>query len=121
MRRWVYSPHSGGVRIPPAVQQRTEQRIRAYAERHYSGKFTRLDIRFRGAFCYIDAFTEPPSPCICADCDISRMKIRGPLRFTRIAMKSMNRPSSIPATTAEHPKKGSRRARSICETSHDDR
>lgn len=62
MKAWVYDPHSGGVKIPAAVQQRTEQRIRAYAEAHYAGKFTRLGIRFRGAFCYIDAYTEPTEP-----------------------------------------------------------
>ena len=28
---WVYDPHSGGVKIPPAVQERTRQRILAYA------------------------------------------------------------------------------------------
>ena len=59
---WVYDPHSGGVKIPKAVQERTEQRIRAFAEREYAGKFTRLGIRFRGALCYIDAFTEPVKP-----------------------------------------------------------
>ena len=59
---WVYDPHSGGVKIPPTVRQRTEQRIQAYAKQHYAGKYTRLDIRFRGALCYIDAFTEPDEP-----------------------------------------------------------
>jgi hypothetical protein len=59
---WVYDPHSGGVKIPPAVRERTERRIRAYAEKHYAGKFTRLDVRFRGALCYIDAYTEPEPP-----------------------------------------------------------
>jgi hypothetical protein len=59
---WVYDPHSGGVKIPPAVRQRTEQRICAYADQHYAGTFTRLDIRFRGALCYIDAYTEPEEP-----------------------------------------------------------
>ena len=44
------------------MRQRTERRIRAYAEAHYGGKFTRLDIRFRGALCYIDAYTEPEAP-----------------------------------------------------------
>jgi hypothetical protein len=62
MRAWVYDPHSGGVKIPPAVRQRTEQRIRAYAATHYAGKSTLLEIRFRGAMCYIDAFQEPESP-----------------------------------------------------------
>ena len=56
---WVFSPHSGGRKIPKLVQERTRQRIVDYAKRKYAGRFTRLDIRFRGQFCYIDAFTEP--------------------------------------------------------------
>ena len=60
MSPWVYNPHVGGVKIPAEVRQRTEQRIRAYAEAHYGGKFSRLDIRFRGALCYIDAYVEVP-------------------------------------------------------------
>lgn len=62
MHAWVYDPHSGGVKIPAAVRQRTERRILSYAEAHYAGKFTRLGIRFRGVFCYIDAYTEPTEP-----------------------------------------------------------
>ncbi len=62
MRMWVYNPHAGGVKIPEAVRLRTEQRILAYANAHYAGKFTRLGIRFRGALCYIDAYTEPEEP-----------------------------------------------------------
>ncbi len=59
---WVYNPHVGGVKIPPAVQERTKKRIETHAQKHYAGKFLRLDIRFRGALCYIDAFTEPAKP-----------------------------------------------------------
>jgi hypothetical protein len=62
MRRWVFSPDSGGVNVPPAVRARVEARIRRYAEEHYAGKYTRLDVRFRGPFCYIDAYTEPEEP-----------------------------------------------------------
>ncbi|MCW3096243.1 MAG: hypothetical protein JWL77_1861 [Chthonomonadaceae bacterium] len=62
MKTWVYDPHSGGVKIPTAVRERTEKRIQDYANKHYAGKFTRLGIRFRGALCYIDAFTEPQEP-----------------------------------------------------------
>ena len=64
MSPWFYNPHVGGVKIPPAVQQRTERRIRVFAEAHYAGKFSRLDIRFRGALCYIDAFlkSQPDVP-----------------------------------------------------------
>ena len=29
---------------------------------HYVGKYVRLDVRFRGALCYIDAYTEPQEP-----------------------------------------------------------
>lgn len=59
---WVYNPHTGGKKIPPAVQERTERRILDYANRHFAGKFTRIDVRFRGALCYIDAYTEPAIP-----------------------------------------------------------
>ena len=59
MSPWVQDPNSGGVKIPKAVQERVKQRLLQYAEVHYSGKFTRLDIRFRSQFCYIDAYREP--------------------------------------------------------------
>ena len=58
-KQWLFDPDSGGVKITDAVRRRTEQRIRGYAEQHFAGKYTRLDIRFRGQFCYIDAYTEP--------------------------------------------------------------
>ena len=56
---WIYDPHHGGKTIPPTARLRTEQRIVKYAEKHYAGKFTRIDVKFRGALCYIDAYTEP--------------------------------------------------------------
>jgi hypothetical protein len=59
---WVYDPHSGGVKIPPAVRERTVARIEKHARAEHAGKFVRLDIRFRGPLCYIDAFTEPEEP-----------------------------------------------------------
>jgi hypothetical protein len=59
---WVYDPHSGGVKIPPNVQERVKKRLLAFAEANYAGKYTRLDFRFRGQFCYIDAYTEPQIP-----------------------------------------------------------
>lgn len=61
-RQWVLDPDSGGTRIPDTVKRRTEERIRRYAEEHFAGRYTRLDIRFRGQFCYIDAYTEPEPP-----------------------------------------------------------
>lgn len=62
MPMWVYNPHTGGKSIPPAVRARTQRRILDYADKHYAGKFTRIDVRFRGALCYIDAYTEPDVP-----------------------------------------------------------
>jgi len=58
-KTWVWSPDAGGVKISEAVKRRTEERIRRYAEQHFAGKYTRLEIRFRGKFCYVDAYTEP--------------------------------------------------------------
>lgn len=59
---WVLDPHSGGVKIPKLVQERVRRRLIEYANKKYAGRFTRLDIRFRGVFCYIDAFVEPKLP-----------------------------------------------------------
>jgi hypothetical protein len=62
MRTWVYNPHAGGKSVPSGVKVRTEQRILDYAARHYPGKFIRIDVRFRGALCYIDVYAEPNIP-----------------------------------------------------------
>ena len=58
-KQWVHDPDSGGVKIPDAVRRRTENRLRRYAEERFAGRYTRLEIRFRGQFCYVDAYTEP--------------------------------------------------------------
>ncbi|MBI4814982.1 MAG: hypothetical protein HY791_01910 [Deltaproteobacteria bacterium] len=52
---WVYSPHTGGIQIPKAVQDRARERILAHAEPRY-GRRWRIEVRFRGALCYVDAF-----------------------------------------------------------------
>ena len=52
---WTFSPGTGGKAIPEAVKSTTEARIRRYAGQHFRGKFTGLDIRFRGPLCYVDA------------------------------------------------------------------
>jgi hypothetical protein len=65
----VYRPGKGGKGIPDAVKVRTERRIRDYANQHCPGKFTRIDVSFRGGFCYIDACVEPESPThLCRIC-----------------------------------------------------
>ena len=58
-RRWVFDPDSGGKLITEPVKQRTRARIERYAAEHFAGRYTRLDVRFRGVFCYVNAYTEP--------------------------------------------------------------
>ncbi|MGR9107383.1 MAG: hypothetical protein ACU843_10695 [Gammaproteobacteria bacterium] len=59
---WVNDPHSGGVTIPERIKEKIKNRIEAYAKKHYFGKYTRIDVRFKGYFCYVDAYTEPFVP-----------------------------------------------------------
>ena len=61
-KAWVKDPHSGGVNIPETVKEKVRDRIVRYAEAHYAGKYTRIDVRFKGHFCYIDAYTGPFVP-----------------------------------------------------------
>jgi hypothetical protein len=56
---WMRDPNSGGIRIPPGIQADVEKRIRTIAEKDFKGKYTRLEVRFKKQFCYIDAYTEP--------------------------------------------------------------
>ena len=59
MRGWVRDPHSGGAKVTDALRVETEQRLLSHAAKHYAHSRARLDIRFRGQFCYIDAYQEP--------------------------------------------------------------
>jgi hypothetical protein len=59
---WMHTPDAGGVKIPPPVRSRITERITRYAEAQYGGRYSRLDIRCRGVFCYIDAYLEPSEP-----------------------------------------------------------
>lgn len=61
-RGWVLQPHSGGNKIPESVRRETVTRLERHAAAKYAGLYTRLGIRFRGALCTIDAFTEPAEP-----------------------------------------------------------
>ena len=62
MRTWGFNPHSGGVKIPPSIQVDVRARLERHAAAHYAGRYSRLDIRFRGALCYMDAYQEPTPP-----------------------------------------------------------
>lgn len=59
---WMRGPHIGGKPVPAAVQLDTKQRILEHAAKFYAGRYTRIDVRFRGVFCYIDAYCEPDPP-----------------------------------------------------------
>jgi len=61
-RTWVIDPHSGGVAVPERTRRSTVQRIEKHAKKHYAGKYARLDFRFRGPLCYVDAYVEPQAP-----------------------------------------------------------
>jgi hypothetical protein len=61
-KTWVYDPQSGGIKIPLKIQPLIRQRILQHAAKHYAGKYNRIEVRFRGQFCYIDAYTEPYVP-----------------------------------------------------------
>lgn len=58
-KRWVFNPNSGGTKIPDTIKYDIEKRINNIADENFKGKYTSLDIRFHGQFCYIDAFIEP--------------------------------------------------------------
>ena len=58
-RQWMFDPNTGGKKIPPTIQAEVEQRIHKVAEEHFNGRYSRLEIRYRNQFCYIDAYTEP--------------------------------------------------------------
>lgn len=123
---WVFNPDVGGIKIPDSVKHDVEKRIKSVAEKHFKGKYTRLDIRFKGQFCYIDAYQEPdisdswppknwpetreeyierlrntPPLLIYAGFDILAM-IDGVLHSILIAMKSMNYPFTLMASSSEN-------------------
>jgi hypothetical protein len=59
---WVHDPQSGGAAIPKSIQPQVTQRILEHAAKHYAGRYNRIDVRYRGQFCYIDAYLEPWLP-----------------------------------------------------------
>jgi len=59
---WIHDPHFGGKKIPETVAYIIRKRILDHAAKHYAGKYNRIDVRFHGHFCYIDAYIEPYIP-----------------------------------------------------------
>lgn len=54
MSPWVYTPHSGGQKIPPRTQEEICKTVADYScSRPWHPEY-QLVIRFRSQFCYID-------------------------------------------------------------------
>ena len=58
-RGWTLNPHSGGVKIPEQTKLEVQRRLHSRFAQLGHDQLARLDVRFRGALCYIDAFREP--------------------------------------------------------------
>lgn len=55
----MFDPDSGGKKIQQTVKRDIEQRIHAFANEQFRGRYKRRDIRSRGQYCYNVAYTEP--------------------------------------------------------------
>jgi len=62
MKTWVNDPHSGGMKIPEKIKGQVTKRIINSAEENYNGKYTRIDVRYKTHFCYIDAYVKAIVP-----------------------------------------------------------
>jgi hypothetical protein len=60
-KQWIFSPHSGGIKISPNRKTEVENRIHRYADQNLMGRCGRIDVRFRGALCYVDAYQKEPA------------------------------------------------------------
>ena len=45
--------------IPDTVRREFAARILSYAKKHFRGQFTHIDVHFRDALCYLDAYCDP--------------------------------------------------------------
>lgn len=60
MSPWYYNPQTGGTKIPKQMYGEISGRILKHCKKLYPKNISRLDIRIRGQFCYVDAY-EPES------------------------------------------------------------
>lgn len=59
---WYYLPHSGGAKIPPQIHDSLRSKVHAYEKtRPWYPKY-KLNLRFKGQFCYIDACEDGKKP-----------------------------------------------------------
>ena len=62
MSPWVYNPHAGGRAVPEMLRRELAARLEARARACFGERFSRLEVRFRGPFCYLDLYEEPEPP-----------------------------------------------------------
>ncbi len=57
-KQWVFDPHSGGSKVSPSRKIQVEQRIRKFADQNFKGRGDKIEVRFRGALCYVALYIE---------------------------------------------------------------
>jgi len=62
MRTWAFNPKAKGKKIPQQLKAVIQARVCKHAESTCAGQYERLQLRFRGDLCYIDAYREPDEP-----------------------------------------------------------
>ncbi len=62
MRSWNFDPNAKGNKIPQQLKTLIQARVCKHAASTCAGRYERLELRFRGEFCYIDAYREPDEP-----------------------------------------------------------
>jgi hypothetical protein len=69
------APHTGSRPIPEAAQNAVRMN---HAQEHYAGKYRQIDVRFKGAPYYVDAYQEPaPGSEAVAGTSLSTTRIPG--------------------------------------------
>jgi len=61
-RVWQFDPSSGGRPVPDAVRRETRAAILDHGQRHFTGRYRELDVRFKAQFCYVNAYVGPAEP-----------------------------------------------------------
>lgn len=61
-RVWQFDPSSGGRPVPDAVRRATKAAILDHGQRHFTGRYRELDVRFKAQLCYVGAYVEPEEP-----------------------------------------------------------
>ena len=62
MKKWCIDPQGGGIRIPSDIQWMITAQANAYAEKQAWYPKFKLNIRYKGQFCYLEGFEEDKTP-----------------------------------------------------------